>query len=102
MISGLIGNYTKTVFHKNASGRVTFLPLVSFCIHLQIMKEITLKVPEKKVAFLLELARQHGFEVAHQDVIPEDHKNEVRNRIKRNHLDSMQDWDEARKTLRSK
>ena len=45
------------------------------------MREITLKIPEDKVDFFLELIKQLDLEVAEFDVIPEAHKEIVRERI---------------------
>ncbi len=66
------------------------------------MKEITLRVPEKKVAFLLEIAKQLGFEIAQEVEIPEAHKREVRKRIKETSAEDGIPWEEARKGLKFK
>lgn len=66
------------------------------------MKEVTIKVPENKLAFLLELADQLGFEVMHEADIPEDHKAIVRDRVSKNHPDNMKTWESARKKLKFK
>jgi hypothetical protein len=58
------------------------------------MKEITLKVPNKKLGFFMELVNQLGIEVSHQIDIPEQHKDIVRSRIKKSDKDpaSLLDW----------
>lgn len=45
------------------------------------MKEITLKVPEKKVSFFMELFSQLGLEISNEVDIPEKHKAIVAERI---------------------
>lgn len=45
------------------------------------MKEVTLKIPEKRINFFMELIRQLGFEVSRETEVPEEHKQEVRKRI---------------------
>jgi hypothetical protein len=47
------------------------------------MKEVTIKVPEKKVSFFMELIRQLGLEVTEEVEIPEEHKQIVRERVKK-------------------
>lgn len=61
------------------------------------MKEITLKVPEEKVRFFKQLAKELGFEVTEETHIPEGHKSIVRDRIKTAKTDEMEPWEEARK-----
>lgn len=61
------------------------------------MKEVTLRIPEKKLSFFLELATQLGFEVTEQTELPEEHKELVRERIKTAKLEDMVPWKEARK-----
>jgi hypothetical protein len=58
------------------------------------MKEVTLKVPSKKLVFFLELVDQLGIEVSHQIDIPEQHKDIVRSRIKKSEKDPARllDW----------
>ncbi len=58
------------------------------------MKEITLKVPNKKLGFFMELVNQLGIEVANQIDIPEEHKEIVRDRIKKSdkNPESLLDW----------
>lgn len=60
------------------------------------MKEITLKIPESKLGFFLELVSQLGFEVAQEVDIPEEHKAIVRERIKTANPEEAVSWKEAR------
>ena len=66
------------------------------------MKEITLKIPDKKLNFFLELVKQLGFEITEQVEIPEEHKQIVRERIKNADPKEMPQWKEAREMLRFK
>jgi hypothetical protein len=66
------------------------------------MKEVTLKIPDKKLNFFMELIKQLGFEVADEVEIPEEHKIAVRERIKTAKPEDMIVWKEARKQLRFK
>ncbi len=62
------------------------------------MKEITLRVPNQKVDFVLELIEQLGLEVASEKMeIPEEHKAIVRERIRTAKPEDMVPWEEARK-----
>jgi hypothetical protein len=61
------------------------------------MKEVTLKIPEKKMSFFMELIKQLGFEVTEEVDIPEEHKTIVRERIKTANSEDMVPWEEARK-----
>jgi hypothetical protein len=65
------------------------------------MKEITIKIPDTKLAFILELLNQLGVEVAHKYDIPEEHINIVRERMAKSDLDPdrIEDWDVAKKKL---
>ena len=62
------------------------------------MKEVILKIPEKKYEFFMELVKQLGFEVTKELEIPEEHKAIVRERIKKSNQDPSQllDWDEVK------
>lgn len=67
------------------------------------MKEITLKIPDKKLGFFMELVKQLGLEVTNDDfVIPEEHKAIVRERLKNTKPEDYIPWDEARKQLKLK
>ncbi|MBI3141716.1 MAG: hypothetical protein HYZ16_02690 [Bacteroidetes bacterium] len=61
------------------------------------MKEVTLKIPDKKLGFFMELIKQLGFEVSEEVEIPEEHKAIVRERIKTAKAEDMVPWKEARK-----
>jgi hypothetical protein len=62
------------------------------------MKEVTLKIPDKKFKFFMELIKHLGFEVSEEVDIPEDHKNIVRERIKKSYenQDRLLEWDEVK------
>ena len=66
------------------------------------MKEVTLKIPEKKLGFFMELVRQLGFEVTEEIEIPEEHKKIVRERIKKSKPEDLVPWEEARKQFNFK
>ncbi|WP_041628117.1 hypothetical protein [Owenweeksia hongkongensis] len=61
------------------------------------MKEVTLKIPDKKLGFFMELVKQLGFEVSHEVEIPEEYKAIVRERIQKsvNEPDRLVDWDKV-------
>ena len=60
------------------------------------MKELTVKVPENKVEFFMNLMKELGIEEADVNEIPEEHKNIVRERIKTEDPEEMVTWDSAR------
>lgn len=62
------------------------------------MKEVTLKIPDKKFGFFMELVKQLGIEVAEEIEIPEEHKAIVRERIKKSaqNPERLLDWDEVK------
>lgn len=62
-----------------------------------MMKEVTLKIPESKLSFFLELIEHLGFEVTEEMQIPEEHKAIVRERIKLSKPDDLILRTEARK-----
>lgn len=67
------------------------------------MKEITLRISDKKLPFFMELVKQLGIEVAKNDIaIPEEHKKIVRERIKSTQPEDYIPWKEARKQLNFK
>lgn len=66
------------------------------------MKEVTLKIPEKKLDFFMELVSQLGFEVCEDVDIPEEHKAIVRERIKTAKSEDLITWTEARKQFKFK
>lgn len=61
------------------------------------MKEVTLKISDKKYDFFMELVRQLGIEVTENIDIPEEHKAIVNNRINTSQTEEMIPWKEARK-----
>lgn len=66
------------------------------------MKEVTLKIPDSKYQFFMELVQQLGFEESEDINIPEEHKAIVRERIKNSKPEELIPWEEARKQLHSK
>lgn len=62
------------------------------------MREVTLKIPEEKFEFYLELFEQLGLETEFEFVIPEEHKEIVRERIRNanENPDQILDWDEVK------
>ena len=64
------------------------------------MKEITLRVPDQKINFFMELVKNLGLEVTDKVEIPEEHKAIVRARIQCTKREDMIPWEEARKQLR--
>lgn len=66
------------------------------------MKEVTLKIPDNKYSFFMELVGNLGFEKVEDIDIPEEHKAIVRERIKNSKPGELIPWQEARKQLRFK
>lgn len=66
------------------------------------MKEVTLKIPDDKYQFFMELVRNLGFERVDEINIPEEHKAIVRERIKKSKPEELIPWQEAREQLRFK
>ena len=67
------------------------------------MAEITLRIPDTKLNFFMELIQQLGFEVNVNDLpISEEHKKFVMNRIKSAKKEDFVSWEEARKQLKFK
>jgi len=61
------------------------------------MKEITLKIPEKKFQFFLELVKQLGLEIENSKTsIPKKHKEIVLDRIKKTKEEDLLNWDEIK------
>lgn len=63
------------------------------------MKEITLKIPDDKLNFFMELIKQLGLEAKQQVEIPEEHKDIVRKRINSSKPEDMIPWKDAKKQL---
>jgi hypothetical protein len=61
------------------------------------MKEVTLKIPESRLTFFMELVEQLGFEVAGELEISEEHKAIVRDRIKKSDQspERLLDWEQV-------
>lgn len=59
------------------------------------MREVTLKIPEEKFEFYMELFEQLGLKAEMEYDIPEEHKEIVRERIKRSNENPelLLDWD---------
>lgn len=59
------------------------------------MKEVTLKIPEQKLSFFMELMEQLGFEICHPAEIPKENMAVVRERILKTGYDPgrPKDWD---------
>ena len=66
------------------------------------MKEITLKIPEDRLSFFMELVEQLGFEIAGESEISEEHKALVRERIRKSDQDPgrLLDWEEVQDNFR--
>lgn len=66
------------------------------------MKEITLKIPDQKVDFVMELIKHLGLEVAPKSKIPEEHKTIVRERIQKskNNPERLLDWEEVQDSFK--
>lgn len=62
------------------------------------MKEVTIKIPDRKLHFILELLNQLGIEVTHKYDIPEEQMSIVRDRIAKSNLDPerLEDWDKIK------
>ncbi|MCB9447327.1 MAG: addiction module protein [Flavobacteriales bacterium] len=66
------------------------------------MKEVTVKIPDKRFGFFVELIKQLGLEVTEQPDIPEEHKAIVRERMKKSaqNPDRLLDWDKVKDDFR--
>lgn len=62
------------------------------------MEELTVRVPSERLDFFKELLKELDIEVAQQIEIPEEHKNIVRERIKRSEQnpERLLNWEEVR------
>ena len=65
------------------------------------MKEVTLRIPDKKLSFFMDLMQQLGFEVLEDVNIPEEHQAMVRERIKKStqNPERLMDWDAVKDNL---
>ncbi|RPA68715.1 hypothetical protein EF405_09095 [Cyclobacteriaceae bacterium YHN15] len=66
------------------------------------MREVTIKIPEEKFEFYMELFGQLGLETEFEHEIPEEHKEIVRERIKNSKSEDLIPWEEERKMLKFK
>lgn len=61
------------------------------------MKEITIKVPDTKLRFFLELFKQLGLEVKSEEiVISKEHQQIVLDRIKNTKEEDLLNWDDIK------
>ena len=63
------------------------------------MREVTLKIPEEKFEFYMELFAQLGLETEMEYDIPEEHKEIVRERISNSKPENLIPWKKAKKML---
>jgi len=73
--------------------------LINLNLYFRKMKEITLKIPDEKVPFFLQLVNELGLELSEETPIPEEHKAIVRERMKSSEEKDFITWEEARKIL---
>jgi len=68
------------------------------------MKELTLKIPENKYQFIMELLKSFDYiKIESEDIyIPEEHKNIVRKRIEasKNDPSRLLDWDKVKSEIK--
>lgn len=66
------------------------------------MKEITLKIPEKKFSFFIELFKQLGLEITSTVEIPDWQKEEVLQRMERSKAnpERLLDWSTVQEELK--
>ncbi len=62
------------------------------------MKEVTIKIPENKFNFFIELVHQLGYEVTHHYEIPEEHMSIVMERMKEDEENPgrLESWDKVK------
>lgn len=66
------------------------------------MKEITLKIPDEKLNFSMDLINKHGFDIVESSEISEEHKELVRERLVKNIDENLKIWDEVVHTVKYK
>lgn len=66
------------------------------------MKEITLKIPDQKFDFFLNLVKELGLEISEKTEIPEEQKEIVRERIESENQHEMISWEKARQKFEFK
>lgn len=67
------------------------------------MKEITLRIPDQKLDFVLELIEQLGLEVSSEEMeIPEEHKAIVRERVQKSKAnpERLLDWEKVKDSFK--
>ncbi len=66
------------------------------------MKEVTIKIPDTKFNFFMELMKQLGFEVTHKYDIPEEHISVVMDRIKKSEEDPtrLENWEDVKENFK--
>ncbi len=66
------------------------------------MKEVTIKIPDKKLKFFLALVKELGLETTEETTIPEEHKKIVRDRVKKSEQDPdrLLDWEKAKDSFK--
>ncbi len=66
------------------------------------MKEITLKIPEKKYNFFIELFQELGLEVAQTIEVPDWQKEEVLKRMERSKTnpERLLDWEQVKEEFK--
>ncbi len=67
------------------------------------MRQVIVKIPDKKFDFFMELLKQLGIAVQYEEDIPESHKEIVRERIKSDNQnpENVQDWEKVQDTFKS-
>jgi hypothetical protein len=65
------------------------------------MQELTVKIPEHKLSFFLDLAHHLGIEVVGLDSIAAAHQSIVRNRIQTANESDLTTWQEAKQKFNS-
>ena len=62
------------------------------------MKQVILNIPENKFQFFMELVKNLGFVKTSEEVIPEEHKQEVRRRIAASdkNPECLLDWEDVK------
>lgn len=63
------------------------------------MKQVTLRIPEKRFQFFIELVTQLGFEVENEVEVSEEQKHLVRERMKTSTADNLVSWEDLNKRL---
>ncbi|MDT0642935.1 hypothetical protein RM553_08840 [Zunongwangia sp. F363] len=67
------------------------------------MREVTLKIPDKKLRFFLELVEQLGFEISKESIPPsEEHKSTVRKRIEQSQQnpERLLEWENVQENFK--